>query len=154
MNLPIMSLKSTIVRTISPERTFWEKVLILHQEAHRPFFKKDKDGKEIPNSIPRRYSRHYYDVWKIGQTEYKLLALKNIALLDKVIRFKKIFYNYSWDDIENAKPGNIVLVPNEQRILELKADFNMMKEMIDDRSIESFDMLIDLLKELERELNQ
>lgn len=154
MNLPIMSLKSTIVRTISPERTFWEKVLILHQEAHRPFFKKDKDGKEIPNSIPRRYSRHYYDVWKIGQTEYKLLALKNIALLDKVIRFKKKFYNYSWDDIENAKPGNIVLVPNEQRILELKADFNMMKEMINDRSIESFDMLIDLLKELERELNQ
>lgn len=43
---------STTVRTASPERTFWEKATILHQEANRP------EGK----AMPRRYSRHYYDM--------------------------------------------------------------------------------------------
>ena len=39
----------TSLRTVSPERTFWEKVTILHKEAFRT------NGK-----IPPRYSRHYY----------------------------------------------------------------------------------------------
>ena len=43
---------STTVRTASPERTFWEKATILHQEANR------LEGK----AMPRRYSRHYYDM--------------------------------------------------------------------------------------------
>jgi len=40
------------IRTIKAERTFWEKVTILHQEAFRP--------DEKPQ--PARYSRHYYDL--------------------------------------------------------------------------------------------
>ncbi len=151
MNVPIMTLTETPVRAISPERTFWEKVLILHQEAHRPQFKKDKNGNVVSNPIPRRYSRHYYDVWKISQTEYKNIALNDLELLDRVIRFKKKFYNYSWDDLENARPGNIVLIPGENRIEELRSDFISMKEMINDASIESFDELVFLLKGLEKE---
>ena len=154
MNIPIMTQRDTAVKTISPERTFWEKVLILHQEAHRPPFKKDKGGNDVPNPIPRRYSRHYYDVWKIGQTEYKAIALNDLCLLDRVIRFKKKFYNYSWDDLENAKPGKLVLIPSEQRIDELRTDFISMREMINDPSIKTFDELIILLKDLETELNK
>ena len=49
---------STTVRTASPERTFWEKATILHQEANRP------EGK----AMPRRYSRHYYDMYRLGHS--------------------------------------------------------------------------------------
>ena len=49
---------STTVRTASPERTFWEKATILHQEANRP------EGK----AVPRRYSRHYYDMYRLGHS--------------------------------------------------------------------------------------
>ena len=37
---------STTVRTASPERTFWEKATILHQEANRP------EGKGMPRRYP------------------------------------------------------------------------------------------------------
>ena len=40
------------VTALTAERTFWEKVTILHQEAHRPEIK----------SMPDRCSRHYYDL--------------------------------------------------------------------------------------------
>ena len=153
MNLPHMTKFSTVVRCISPERTFWEIVLILHQEAHRPMFKKDKNGRDIPNLIPKRYSRHYYDVWKISQTEYKNIAMTNLDLLNRVIAFKKKFYHYSWDDLENAKPGSIILVPNDERITELRQDFSSMREMLNDDSIHTFDELIQHLSSLENELN-
>ncbi len=44
----IFEQKSTFVRTVSPERTFWEKATILHQEANRPENLR----------MPLRYSRH------------------------------------------------------------------------------------------------
>ena len=47
----LFSQASTSVRTVAPERTFWEKATILHHEANRP--------KHLP--MPSRYSRHYYD---------------------------------------------------------------------------------------------
>lgn len=154
LNVPIMKQFSTKVRCISPERTFWEKVLILHQEAHRPMTKTDKNGKEIPNPIPRRYSRHYYDLWKISQTDYKDIAISNIDLLKKIIAFKKKFYKYSWDNLENALPGSIVLIPNASRIEELRDDFNSMKVMLNDNEITNFDQLISYLQLLEKELNK
>ena len=43
------------VTTIELHRTFWEKVTILHKNAHR--------DPEKPH--PLRYSRHYYDVYQI-----------------------------------------------------------------------------------------
>ena len=48
---PSSEASSTTVRTASPERTFWEKATILHQEANRP----------VGKAMLRRYSRHYYD---------------------------------------------------------------------------------------------
>ena len=154
MNLPLMVKKSTIVRCISPERTFWEKILILHQEAHRPMTKKNKEGVDVYNPMPKRYSRHYYDVWKISQTKYKDIALNNLELLDRVISFKKKFYNYSWADLENAHRGSIVLIPNKSRIDELKQDFSSMKEMLNDDSVEDFDEIVYHLSVLEKELNK
>lgn len=47
-----------------PKRTFWEKAIILHQEANR------KEGK-----LPGRYSRHYYDLYKMYFTDIKNDAL-------------------------------------------------------------------------------
>ena len=44
----LFSHSTTEVLTVLPERTFWEKVTILHREANRP---KDRE-------FPTRYSRH------------------------------------------------------------------------------------------------
>ncbi|MBO4695008.1 MAG: nucleotidyl transferase AbiEii/AbiGii toxin family protein [Clostridia bacterium] len=143
MGLPLMDNTSTIIKTVSPERTFWEKVLILHQEAHRPI---DKD-------VPLRYSRHYYDVYKISQTIYKEKAYSNLQLLKMVRDFKTKFYPSSWASYQTAKPGSFNLIPSEKHLSQLSNDFNNMKEMINDSSLSNFEELLTKLKDIEKDLN-
>lgn len=70
---------STTVRTVSPQRTFWEKATIVHQEAMRP------EGKRMP----RRYSRHYCDLYRLGNSPVFEQALDDTALLSRVVEFKE-----------------------------------------------------------------
>ena len=143
LNLKIMNKNETIIKTVSPERTFWEKILILNQEAHRP-----ADKRMLP-----RYSRHYYDVYKISLTKYKDIAYNSLELLTQVREFKKKFYPSGWAKYDLAKPGTFTLVPSEDRIKELRVDFSNMKEMINDNSVSSFDDLLIYIKQLEKEIN-
>ena len=53
--------KEVSVLTVAPERTFWEKVTILHHEANRPEHL----------SMPERYSRHYYDLYCMAKSPVK-----------------------------------------------------------------------------------
>ena len=142
LNIKIYDNVKTIIKTVSPERTFWEKVMILNQEAHRPMEKK---------MLPR-YSRHYYDVYKISLTKYKDKAYSNLELLTKVRNFKKKFYPVSWAKYDTAVPGEFILVPDERRIKELKEDYENMKEMLNDNSI-SFEQLMIEIKRIEIEIN-
>lgn len=143
LNLKLMNKNETIIKTVSPERTFWEKILILNQESHRPLDKK----------MPTRYSRHYYDVYKISLTKYKDKAYSNLELLEQVREFKKKFYPVGWAKYDLAKPGLFTLVPSEERIKELRVDFSNMKEMINDNLINSFDDLLFYIKQIEGEIN-
>lgn len=143
LNLKIMDNNETVIKTVSPERTFWEKILILNQESHRPIDKK----------MPSRYSRHYYDVYRISLTKYKNIAYNNLELLTQAREFKKKFYPSSWAKYDLAIPGSFILVPTEERIKELRIDFSNMKEMINDDSINSFDDLLVYIKQLENEIN-
>ena len=65
------------VVAIAAERTFWEKATILHQEAHRQTL------------IPQRYSRHYYDLYKLAISAGKESALAQPKLLADVVEFKQ-----------------------------------------------------------------
>ena len=83
----------TQVYTVDPERTFWEKVTILHREAMRT---------PERGPMPSRYSRHYYDLWCMIQAGTKDAALKKLDLLDEVVSFKRKFYRCSWARYEQA----------------------------------------------------
>jgi hypothetical protein len=87
------------VVAIHAERTFWEKVTILHWEAHRT------------GTMPARHSRHYYDVYKMAGGEIKDAAFSDLALLLDVVAFKELFYYSSWAHYDLAKPGSFRLSP-------------------------------------------
>lgn len=53
--------KETFALTIDVERTFWEKLTILHKISNFP---KDK-------TLPSRYARHLYDVFNMGNSWVK-----------------------------------------------------------------------------------
>ncbi len=111
----------TSVYTVEAERTFWEKVTILHREAMRT----EKQG-----PMPSRYSRHYYDLWSMCKAGMMGAALEQIELLDAVVGFKRKFYRCAWAKYELATPEEIRLMPPSQAIRGLEADYSHMTNMI------------------------
>ena len=133
---------STTVRTASPERTFWEKATILHQEANRP------EGKVMP----RRYSRHYYDMYRLGHSFVLGHAVAQPGLLEQVVRFKEKFYRTPWAKLADAKPGTLRLAPPKGRLDELAADYASMRPMLFG-GYPSIDELVAYMAELEETIN-
>lgn len=132
----------TTILTAAAERTFWEKVTILHHEANRP---ENLD-------MPKRYSRHYYDLYCIAHSENKIEAFNNLELLKKVVEFKMKFYPRKWARYEDAIPGTIKLMPPSYRIAELEKDYISMSEMMFGE-YPAFVELVRYIEELEKEIN-
>ena len=132
----------TTILTAAAERTFWEKVTILHHEANRP---ENLD-------MPKRYSRHYYDLYCIAHSENKIEAFNNLELLKKVVEFKMKFYPRKWARYEDAIPGTIKLMPPSYRIAELEKDYISMSEMMFGE-YPTFVELVRYIEELEKEIN-
>ncbi len=130
------------VPTIVLERTFWEKITILHREHFR--------GPERPN--PERYSRHYYDLYKIGQSARLESAITRTDLLNQVVEFKQRFYPSAWANYEFAVPGSIKLLPTEENMKFLKDDYAKMKNMIFG-DYPAWEDIISFLKDLESQIN-
>lgn len=134
---------STSVLTVLPERTFWEKVTILHREAFRT----------QKSSFPSRYSRHYYDLFCMSKTPVKNHALADTDLLNRVVAFKDKFYHCSWAQYNLAKPGTMRLMPPEYNIPKLYEDYEHMQNMIFGEKID-FDVILDGISNLEDEINK
>jgi len=130
------------ILTVLPERTFWEKVTILHREANRT----------EKSTMPLRYSRHYYDLHSMSRSWVKENALKDDDLLEQVVAFKEKFYRSPWADYKSAKRGTMKLVPPEHSITILKNDYERMQSMIfGDKP--TFDNLMISMSQLESEIN-
>jgi predicted nucleotidyltransferase component of viral defense system len=128
------------VVAIDAERTFWEKATILHQEAHRP------------GAIPARYSRHYYDLYKLSESPVRKAALGNLTLLKAVVEFKERFYYSSWARYDLAVPGSFRLSPPDSQLPSLERDYRAMQDMFF-REPPTFKTILAGLVSLEREIN-
>ncbi len=130
------------VRTTTPERTFWEKITILHREAFRP-----------ENSVlPPRMSRHYYDVHRMAKLGILDRALQNPDLLDQVAAFKAKFYPQKWAHYELAKLGTLHLAPPTYNVKPLQRDYAAMAGMIYGERPEFEELMTGIMK-AERKLN-
>ena len=134
--------KDTSILTVAPERTFWEKATILHHEANRPEHLE----------MPQRYSRHYYDLYRMATTPVKEAAFSRLDLLKKVVDFKIKFYPRAWAKYSEAVPGTLKLIPPEYRFAALEADYDSMKDMLYG-DVPTFGAVIDAVRELEKEIN-
>ncbi len=138
---PTLSDSKISVKTINAEKTFWEKIVILNTIANGY-----KNGK-----IPPRYSRHYYDVYCLANSNIKSKAFEKKELLEKDAKFKNKFYYSKNAHYENITLNNIKLVPNKEVLDDLKKDYDQMKEMFFD-IYPSFETIIEYLKKLEIEI--
>lgn len=138
----LFSKPSTEVLTVLPERTFWEKITILHREANR------LENREFPT----RYSRHYYDLYCMAGSDVKEKALADKELLKKVVSFKEKFYRCPWAKYEDAKVGSMKLLPPSYNITELENDYEHMQNMIFGNK-PTFAQMMNAIEQLEREIN-
>lgn len=134
--------KATDILTVAPERTFWEKATILHHEANRPEHLE----------MPQRYSRHYYDLYRMSMTPVKESAFAHSDLLQKVVDFKMKFYPRAWAKYGEAVPGTLKLVPPDYRFPTLLVDYVAMKDMLYG-DIPDFETVMSAVRELEKEIN-
>ena len=139
---PHLEIQSFDVPVIKAERTFWEKIEALHHEHYRPETKK----------APKRFSRHYYDVYKMFGFGVFNVAKHDLALLVDIVDFTRKFYPRSWAHFELCKPGTMLLMPSEHAMPVMKADYAAMRAMIYG-DYPSFDEILRIIKQLESEIN-
>lgn len=131
----------TSVLTVSPERTFWEKATILHKEAFRT------NGR-----FPSRYSRHYYDLYKLAHSDVKTRALNDANLLKSVVDFKMAFWRSNAARYDLCVPGTLRLMPPKDSLLLIERDYASMRDMIFGDAPD-FDELMLAIFELESDIN-
>lgn len=131
------------VRTLSAERTFWEKATILHAAYHLP-----------PEKNPQeRHSRHYYDLARLFQSPIGEKALARLDLLEAVVEHKNLFFTEKKAHYESAVPGTFHIVPSAERLAAIEADYQAMREhMIFGESYEIRELMA-VLSELEARIN-
>lgn len=145
LNLDGLLLPIAKVLTLSSERTFWEKVTLIHVECHRGRLKE----------APARLSRHWYDLAKLSKSSVKVKALENKSLLSDVLMIKKAFFNAGYANYDKCENQQFRLVPELDEIAGLKIDYEHMikSDMFLSEPI-AFDNLIEELKILQDALNQ
>lgn len=135
------------VVTIDAERTFWDKVVILHG------IRRWHDNRGILRQQGHRISRHYYDVFKLLQSPIGQIAIKNHTLGIDCAHHAQLFFNSTDLDLKNAVPGTLSLTPTQEMIPILKNDYYAMSGMIFGE-VPEFSDVIQVISDYEKKLNQ
>jgi len=131
------------VQAVIPQRTFIEKICLLHEEFAKP--------KEYIRT--ERLSRHLYDLVKMTDTPIAEKALADKQLYNSVIEHRRIFIGLKGFDYSTLTPKTINIIPPEYIIEFWKADYETMQNtMIYGESL-PFDKLIDKTKQINDKIN-
>ncbi|HEX8534414.1 MAG TPA: nucleotidyl transferase AbiEii/AbiGii toxin family protein [Allosphingosinicella sp.] len=118
-----MDLIADGVQTIDAERTFLDKLVILHGR-HCHF--RDR-GLVYKNA--KRESRHYYDLAMMAD-EVGPRALADADLLRDVITHSSFAFRSGWMRFDEAEQGKLLIVPPDGVMADLKRDYAAMTGMI------------------------
>ncbi len=141
-----LDLLVTKVTTVDAERTFWDKVVILH--GLRRWF----DRRGVLRGGGQRVSRHFYDIHCLMGSSVGARALANAALGRDCVQHARMFFNSADLDLASAESGRFTLIPNEPMLAALRRDYEAMAGMIFG-DVPAFNALMKSVAELEAFLN-
>lgn len=145
-DLAAFDLAVSNVRIVDPERTFWDKVIILH--GMRQWF----EARGVLRAGGQRVSRHYYDAHKLTIAGVGPRALKDSNLGRDCVAHARMFFNSPALGLGLASPGTFTLVPADEMVEKLRGDYSAMAGMIFGE-IPSFDTILATVSEIEATLN-
>lgn len=136
--------KPITIPVVNPERTFLEKIFLLHEEFQRP---QEKIRVE-------RLSRHLYDIEKLNQTEYSKIALQNADLYNTIVAHRKHYAPLAGVDFEKHNTATIKFIPPDELFPLWEADYKEMQENMIYGETLAFADLIKKLSELQGQINK
>ena len=132
------------VPTVNPERTFLEKIFLLHEEFHRPIEKIRVD----------RLSRHLYDIYHLTKAGIAKKAINDKDLYETIVAHRYKFSRVGEVNYNEHNPKTLNPIPIPKIIEEWKSDYTKMKEdMIYEEDKPSFEEIIQKLTELKTQIN-
>jgi hypothetical protein len=144
--VPGLALNAEHVTTVVAERTFWDKIVILH--GVRNWF--DKRG--VLRGEGQRVSRHYYDVHRICRSELGARAVADRALGADCVAHARMFFNSPDLGLNRAVAGTFSLNATDAMLDHLRRDYARMAGMIIGPS-PPFNEVMNSVASLESELN-
>lgn len=111
---------SIAVPSVTPERTFLEKLFLLHEEFQRPKEKVRVD----------RLSRHLYDIFQLSKTKFAANAINDQELYETIVNHRYIFTKLGGVDYNLHRPQDIRPIPSPAYEEDWKADYKTMQEQM------------------------
>lgn len=143
-NVTGLAFPRSTVSVLSPARTFWEKATLMHVECQRNEFRASAE----------RLSRHWYDLAMLADCVHGQTAVEDRALLEDVVKHKKVFYNASYANYDACLVGRLRLIPEESVLTALRDDYwRMISAGMFIGEPPVFDSIIDRLRTLESAIN-
>ncbi len=131
------------ILTVTPPRTFLEKIFLLHEE----FSKAEEKVKS------ERMSRHLYDIERIMRTEYAEQALADKELYQGIIAHREKFNALRGLDYAGHQPATISFLPSVALLKDWEADYRAMRESMFYGESLPFGELISRLRLLQKRIN-
>ena len=132
------------IPTVNPERTFFEKVFLLHEE-----FQQSAEKIKI-----NRITRHPYDLEKIMDTGFGKKAISDKDLYTHIVEHRKTITPLRGIDYANHVPEKINIIPPGEIVAEWKKDYELMQESMIYKESLSFDKLMERIKVLNERINK
>ena len=133
-----------MIPAVNPERTFLEKIFLLHENLQLS-----------PNKVKiDRLSRHLYDIEKLMNTEYGIQALSDKTLYDLIVEHRKTIYFLRGIDYSKHSPDKIKIVPPDSVIENWEKDYNLMRESMIYKESLTFDQLIKRITSIQDKINK
>ncbi len=125
-------------RVAPAERTFLEKLFLLHEEFHKP----------IEKIRFYRMSRHLYDIERMMNTPISQIALTDKVLYKEVVEHRQHFIGLRGFDYDSLYPSLLNFIPPKSVLDYWEKDYRAMQENIIYGESLEFNVLIHQLKTL------
>ena len=117
--------------------------MLLHEETYRT-------GDKGPKA---RLARHYYDLWCLIRAGVAARAIAREGLFEGVAVHRAIFFRKKREAQESLRRGSLRIVPLSDQTPLWKTDYERMREAMFFSDPPSFDDILSVVSEFEREFN-
>lgn len=134
----------SIPNVVTPERTFLEKVFLLHEEFHKP----------VVEIRTNRMSRHLYDIVTMMKAGIDAKALYDEELYRSIVEHRRRFVNLKDFDYDTLYPSTLSILPPDTVMDLWHKDYAQMQLSMIYGESPSFEEITTCLTKLEDEVRK